>query len=502
VPHNVYKEAHQRSIDHIDKSHEDPHSGHNKDIVVEDSMNHMDKSYSFHCSPVPTHNEAGTETDNHNQIENHFHMNHTSKSRMWGVEGDHFHTACTYTIDKGNPQQKEYKEKGVIFSGCSRHITGNKCYLTEYEDYDGGFVSFGDGKVITYDFSRFSLVFFLATKDETSWILKTFITGIEKQLDCKVNVIRSDNGTEFKNSVMNQFCDMKGIKREFSVARTPQQNGVAKKKNKTLIEAARTMLVDSELPTTFWEKAVNTTCYLLNKALVIKPHNKTTYELIRGSPPLINFMKPFGYPITILNTKDYLGKFDEKADEGFFVGYSVVRNGSDWLFDIDSLTISINYVPVVTGFQTNGIVGTKDNIVTGQAKKNKEPKQDTVGPSFVNAASPSPLNAAGTPASTIAFEEHLFERFYPFKNAFSLPHVPIVTPINDTGIFGNAYDDDAVKEEVDMNNVVSSYTILDAPLTKFLKDHPKDQVIGNIETHVQTRLMTKMNEEHGLISSV
>nr|GFA96582.1 hypothetical protein [Tanacetum cinerariifolium] len=69
------------------KSHEDPHSGHNKDIVVEDSMTHMDKKYSFHCSPVATHNEAGTEADNHNQIENYFHMNHTSKSRMWGVEG-------------------------------------------------------------------------------------------------------------------------------------------------------------------------------------------------------------------------------------------------------------------------------------------------------------------------------------------------------------------------------------------------------------------------------
>nr|GEY98844.1 hypothetical protein [Tanacetum cinerariifolium] len=87
VPHNVYNRAHQRSIDHIDKSHEDPHSGHNKDIVVEDSMNHMDKKYSFHCSPVLTHNEAGTEADNRNQIKNHFHMNHMSKSRVWGVEG-------------------------------------------------------------------------------------------------------------------------------------------------------------------------------------------------------------------------------------------------------------------------------------------------------------------------------------------------------------------------------------------------------------------------------
>ncbi|GJR90831.1 ribonuclease H-like domain-containing protein [Tanacetum coccineum] len=293
----------------------------------------------------------------------------------------------------GNPQQKEYKEKGVIDSGSSRHITGNKCYLTEYKDYDGGFVSFGDGKGIISGKGKGSNtkppVFFLATKDKTSVILKTFITEIENKLDHKVKVIRCDNGTEFKNSVMNQFCEIKGIKREFSVARTPQQNGVAERRNRTLIEAARTMLVDSKLPTTFWAEAVNTACYVLNRVLIIKPHNKTPYELIRGRPPLIDFMKPFGCPVTILNTRDHLGKFDGKADEGFFVGYSVVskamrvfnkrtrivektlnirflentpnviRNGPDWLFDVDSLTISMNYVPVVAGNQTNEVAEEK-----------------------------------------------------------------------------------------------------------------------------------------------
>ncbi|GJS62814.1 uncharacterized mitochondrial protein-like protein [Tanacetum coccineum] len=97
---------------------------------------------------------------------------------------------------------------------------------------------------------------------------------------------------------MNQFCERKCIKRQFSVARTPQQNGVAERKNRTLIEAARTMLVDSKLPTTFWAEAVNTACYVQNRVLVTKPHNKTPYEL-------------------------FLGKFDGKADEGFFVGYSI-----------------------------------------------------------------------------------------------------------------------------------------------------------------------------------
>ncbi|GKF06238.1 putative ribonuclease H-like domain-containing protein, partial [Tanacetum coccineum] len=144
--------------------------------------------------------------------------------------------------------------------------------------------------VITDDYSRFTWVFFLATKDETSGI-KSFITGIKNLVDHKVKVIRCDNGTEFKNREMTQFCEMKGILRQFSVARTPQQNGVTKRRNKTLIEAAMTMLADSKLPTTFWAEIVNTACYVC--------------------------------PITILNTIDHLGKFDGKANEGFFVGYSM-----------------------------------------------------------------------------------------------------------------------------------------------------------------------------------
>ncbi|GJU17916.1 putative ribonuclease H-like domain-containing protein [Tanacetum coccineum] len=152
--------------------------------------------------------------------------------------------------------------------------------------------------VVTDDFSRFSWVFFVASKDETSGILKRFITEIENQLNHKVKVIRYDNGTEFKNREMNEFCALKGIKREFSVARTPQQNGVVKRKNRTLIEVARTMLADSLLPTVFWAKAVNTACYVLNRVLVTKPHNKTTYELIIGRPPSINvYAEPFGCPV-------------------------------------------------------------------------------------------------------------------------------------------------------------------------------------------------------------
>nr|GEY43002.1 retrovirus-related Pol polyprotein from transposon TNT 1-94 [Tanacetum cinerariifolium] len=128
---------------------------------------------------------------------------------------------------------------------------------------------------------------------------------------------------EFKNSDLNQFCGMKGIKREFSVPRTPQQNGIVERKNRTLIKVARTMLADSVLPIPFWAEAVNIVCYVQNRVLVTKPHNKTFYELLHGRTPSIGFMRPFSCPVTILNTLDSLGKFEGKVDEGFLAGYSV-----------------------------------------------------------------------------------------------------------------------------------------------------------------------------------
>ncbi|GJY42302.1 putative ribonuclease H-like domain-containing protein [Tanacetum coccineum] len=233
--------------------------------------------------------------------------------------------------------------------------------------------------VVTDDYNRFTLVFFLVSKDETSEILKNFIKELENLVDKKVKIIRSDNGTEFKNKVMDDFCREKGIRREYSVARTPQQNGVAERRNRTLIEAARTMLADSKLPTIFWAEAVSTACYVQNRVLVVKPHYKPPYELFRGFKPALSFMRPFRCHVTILNTLDSLGKFDGKSNEGFFIGYSlsskafrvyntrtkrveenlhirflenkpmIEGNGLKWLFNIDSLTQSMNYVPVTAG---------------------------------------------------------------------------------------------------------------------------------------------------------
>ncbi|GKD67244.1 retrovirus-related pol polyprotein from transposon TNT 1-94, partial [Tanacetum coccineum] len=209
-----------------------------------------------------------------------------------------------------------------------------------------------------------------------------------------------DNGGEFRNKETDDFCSRKGIKREFSNARTPQQNKVAERRNRTLIEATRTMLADAKLHVTFLAEAVNTACYVQNRVLVTKPLNKTPYELFNGRAPAIGFLRPFGCHVMILNTLDHLGKFDAKGDEGFFVGYSLnskafrVYNkrtkhieenlhinfleskvidkagGPNWFFDIESLIMSMNYIPVVrAGTSSSNISGTKEDVK--QAEKEK-----------------------------------------------------------------------------------------------------------------------------------
>ncbi|GJZ87599.1 ribonuclease H-like domain-containing protein, partial [Tanacetum coccineum] len=195
-------------------------------------------------------------------------------------------------------------------------------------------------------------------------------------VDHKVKVIRCDNETEFKNREMNQFCKMKGILRQFSVARTPQQNGVAEMRNMTLIEAARTTLADSKFPTTFWAKAVNTACYVQNKVLVVKPHNKTPYELFHGKTPALSFMRPFGYSVTILNTIDHLGKFDGKADEGFFVGYSL-NSKAFRVFNSRTRIVEENlHISFIEN--TPNVVDIKASDNAGQAKKETEPVKDYI----------------------------------------------------------------------------------------------------------------------------
>ncbi|GJX09912.1 retrovirus-related pol polyprotein from transposon TNT 1-94 [Tanacetum coccineum] len=237
------------------------------------------------------------------------------------------------------------------------------------------------------------------------------------------------------------------------------------------------MLAYSLLPTTLWAEAVNTACYVQNRVLVTKPHNKTPYELLHGRPPSISFMRPFRCPVTILNTLDPLGKFVRKANEGFLVGYSinskafrvfntrtrkveenlhitVLKNkpnvaGSrpDWLFDIDLLTNSMNYEPVAAGNQTNRNAGIKDNVDAKEGYATSTNRVSTVSLS---------VSVAGQS----------------FDNANDLPTDPLMSDQEDTidllntGIFSGAYDDEDEGAEADLNNLETTmnvWTLVDLP---------------------------------------
>ncbi|GKA02659.1 reverse transcriptase domain-containing protein [Tanacetum coccineum] len=514
--------------------------------------------------------------------------------------------------------QKE--DQGYVDSGCSRHMTGNMSYLSDFKEFDRGYVTFRGGakggKITGKGTLKTAVIFKVPRKnnmysvdmkntvpkecltclvakatldesmlwhrrlghDETSGILKAFITGIENQINHKVKIIRCDNGTEFKNKEMNQFCEMKGIKREFSVARTPKQNGVAERKNITLIEAARTMLTDSKLPTTFWAEAVNTACYVQNKVLVIKPHNKTPYELFLGRKPALSFMRPFGCPVTILNTLDHLGKFDGKADEGFFVGYSVnskafrvfnsrtriveeslhitflenkptiAGSGPEWIFDIDTLTKSMNYKPVVAGNQTNGNAGTKEYIDAGQAEMKTVPSHEYILLPLCTQNLPFSFSSKDSPDagfkpsgeeekkdakdpenkdSEVPNTEEPRVNQYQDENVNNTNNINTVSPtVNVVDIENNAADenivygcaddpnmpnleeivysedDESVGAEADKNNLDTFMPVSPIPTTKIHKDRPFEQIIRDLHSTPQTRRMKKSVTKHGMFSSV
>ncbi|GJZ09118.1 putative ribonuclease H-like domain-containing protein [Tanacetum coccineum] len=245
-----------------------------------------------------------------------------------------------YFYVQGHPQKED---QGYVDSGCSRHMTGNMSYLSDFKEFDGGYVTFMCDKknsVLFTDTGCFVLSPNFKLADESRVLLKVPRKNNMYSVNMK-NIIPKESLTflvaKFKNRVMCEFCEKKGIKKEFSVARTPQQNGVAKRRNRTLIEAS--------------------------------------------------------------NHVSDLSKFDGKSDEGFFVGYSlnskafrvyniktrkveenlhirfledkpiIAGDGLKWLFDIDVLTKSMHYVPVVAGTNSNNFVGTEESIGAGHSNK-------------------------------------------------------------------------------------------------------------------------------------
>ncbi|GJX97769.1 retrovirus-related pol polyprotein from transposon TNT 1-94 [Tanacetum coccineum] len=252
------------------------------------------------------------------------------------------------------------------------------------------------------------------------------------------------------------------------------------------------MLADSKLPTTFWAEAVNAAFYVQNRVLVVKPHNKTPYELFRGRTIALSFIRPFRCHVTILNTLDYLCKFDGKSDEGFFIGYSlnskafrvnnirtrkveenlhirfledkpiIVGDGPKWLFDIDVLTKSMNYVLVnVSNDEPQPSSDAENNDDEGVCKKSRIADQEK----YEN--STQDVNTAGPSINTE-------------PDMFSLGDNATLEATH-ADFFGGEI-------EVDMSNITTAYPVPSTPNTRIHKDHSLDHVIGKTHEELHTCL--------------
>ncbi|GKC61582.1 retrovirus-related pol polyprotein from transposon TNT 1-94 [Tanacetum coccineum] len=176
--------------------------------------------------------------------------------------------------------------------------------------------------VIVDDYSRYTLVHFLRSKDEAPEVIKTFLKRITVLLQYPVIIIRTDNDTEFKNQILKEYFDSVGISHQASSVRTPQQNGVVERRNRTLVEAARTMLIFSRALLFLWAEAIATACYTQNRSVIDRRFNKTPYELINGRKPDISFLHVFRALCYPKNDREDIWKLGAKGDIGFFIGYS------------------------------------------------------------------------------------------------------------------------------------------------------------------------------------
>ncbi|GJS87481.1 putative ribonuclease H-like domain-containing protein [Tanacetum coccineum] len=422
---------------------------------------------------------------------------------------------------EGNPQM-DLQDKGVIDSGCSRHMTWNMSYLTDYKEIDGGYVYFGGnfkGGKITGSVSQMcdkknSVLF-----NDTECIVLSPNFKLTDESHVLLKVPRKNNmySVDLKNIVPKG-----GLTCLFAKATSDESKLWHRRLGhinfKTMNKLVKGNLVRG-LPSKLFEN--NQTCVACQKG---KQHRASS----------LGFMRPFGCPVTILNTIDHLGKFDGKADEGFFVG-----KWTNWLFDIDALTKSMNYKPVVAGNQSNGNAGTKACDDAGKARMETVPGKDyillplwTADPPFSQSSKSSPdagfkpsgddekkvteepgkeggdpskederddqekdasVNSTNNVNTASTNEVNAVGR----KASIKLPDEPNMPALEDI-VYSD--DDEDVGAEADMNNLDAFMPVSPIPTTRVHKDHPVEQIIKDLNSAPQTRRMTKNLEEHDLVA--
>ncbi|KAJ9541588.1 hypothetical protein OSB04_028094 [Centaurea solstitialis] len=349
---------------------------------------------------------------------------------------------------------------------------------------------FGPVNVQSIGGKKYTL-FFLRSKSDALEEIILFVRKMEKLNNLSVRSIRSDHGTEFKNSTLETFFDMKGISQNFSSVRTPQQNGVAERRNRTLIEAARSMLSEANLATQFWAEAVNTACYTQNRSLIVKLFRRTPYELFRNRKPSIEHLHIFGCVCYILNNKDNLGKFDSKSDDGIFLGYSSISK-TYRVFNKRRQTIE-ETIHVRFDESCPTFPHPHDNSEINQWADSFFQVPD------IPIADPTPQDLPDgfeedppTPPSQISIP--------PIINA--TPITQVTPPEPDQPTNSEDFSQTTVSEPVptnllpdpSVNEASTSGQVYQPPALRWTKDHPIDQVLGNPTSGVKTRRQSEIDD--------
>ncbi|GJR47695.1 integrase, catalytic region, zinc finger, CCHC-type containing protein [Tanacetum coccineum] len=333
--------------------------------------------------------------------------------------------------------------------------------------------------VIVDDYSRFTWVKFLRSKDETPEVVIKFLKQIQVGLNKTVRNIRTDNGTEFVNKDLTDYYERVGIFHQKTVSRTPQQNGVVERQNRTLVEAARTMLIFSKTPMFLWAEVVATACYTQNRSLIHTRHCKTPYELVHDKKHDHTFFRVFGALCYPTNDSEDLGKLQPTADIGIFVGYAPNRKGYR-----------------IYKKRTRRIMETI-HVQFDELTKQMAPTDLSCSSSF------SPVNSAGTPSSTTIDQDAPSPSHSPSSSALqslslhkgvaadsTLMEDNPFAPVDNhpfINVFAPEPSSEASSSE-DLNSAESIYVSQTLHhLGKWSKDHPLDNIIGNPSRPVSTR---------------
>jgi len=172
------------------------------------------------------------------------------------------------------------------------------------------------------EFSRMCWIGIMKHKDEAFKKLKAFKALVENKSDYRIKCLSSDRGGEFTSDKFFDICEEHGIRREFSTARTPQQNGVVERMNRMAQQMDRAMLDESRTPTTFWGEAAFAAVTILKKTNIRVNNTQTPHELWYGKTATVKYFKIFGRKCYIKKTDENLGKFEPRVDEGILLGYS------------------------------------------------------------------------------------------------------------------------------------------------------------------------------------